>query len=144
MNVYLNVAKKWAKHLPGGPDIVVNADWPALSCSSTSATLGSAGANSVWRDFPMRPTRGPGTRGAGQHLGGRRPGRGHRARDQFPLQRQPGAAGCLDGTSFYLGLDGNAPANTINFAVVLMHEVGHGLGFQALTSGSSGRASAMA
>jgi hypothetical protein len=38
----------------------------------------------------------------------------------------------------YLGLDGNAPANTINFAVVLMHEVGHGLGFQALTSGSSG------
>jgi hypothetical protein len=44
----------------------------------------------------------------------------------------------------YLGLDGNAPANTINFAVVLMHEVGHGLGFQALTSGSSGRASAMA
>lgn len=140
MNVYLNVAKKWAKHLPeGGPDILINADWPALSCTATSATLGSAGANSVWRDFPNAPY--PGTwysAALANTLAGADLDEGTEPEINSHFNVNLGQTGCLDGTSFYLGLDGNAPANTINFAVVLMHEVGHGLGFQALTSGSSG------
>jgi hypothetical protein len=31
--------------------------------------------------------------------------------------------------SFYFGLDGNPPANQFDFASVVLHEIGHGLGF---------------
>ena len=48
-----------------------------------------------------------------------------------------GNVGCLTGTFFYLGLDGNHGAN-IDFIVTLLHEMGHGLGFQTFTSGSTG------
>lgn len=140
MNVYLNVAKKWAKNLPaGGPDIQIQADWPALSCTSTSATLGSAGAYSVWRDFPNAPY--PATwysAALANTLAGADLDEGTAPEISSHFNVNLGQPGCLDGTPFYLGLDGNAPANTVNFAVVLMHEVGHGLGFQALTNGSNG------
>lgn len=139
MNVYLNVAKKWGKHLPDGPDIEIRADWPALSCTSTSATLGSAGAWSVWRDFDNAPQPGTWYSGAlANTLAGSDLDEGNDPEIVSHFNVNLGKTGCLDGSSYYLGLDGNAPAGTINFAVVLMHEVGHGLGFQALTSGSSG------
>ncbi|MCV2370550.1 protease-associated domain-containing protein [Roseateles oligotrophus] len=48
-----------------------------------------------------------------------------------------GNAGCLDGTFFYLGLDSNHGAN-IDFVVTLLHEMGHGIGFQTFTNGSTG------
>ncbi len=48
-------------------------------------------------------------------------------------------SGCLGaGTSFYYGLDGNAPANQIDLAVVMLHELGHGLGFSTVTNGQNG------
>jgi hypothetical protein len=43
-----------------------------------------------------------------------------------------GNTGCLDGTPFYLGLDGNA-GSKVNFAETLLHELGHGLGFSVLS-----------
>lgn len=33
------------------------------------------------------------------------------------------------GTSWYLGTDGNAPSNQFDFVSVVLHEIGHGLGF---------------
>ena len=48
-----------------------------------------------------------------------------------------GQPGCLDGRPFYLGLDNNHGV-LIDLVTVLLHEFGHGLGFQNFTSGTSG------
>ena len=48
-------------------------------------------------------------------------------------------SGCLGaGTSFYYGLDGNGPANQVDLAVVMLHELGHGLGFSTVTNAQNG------
>jgi hypothetical protein len=46
-----------------------------------------------------------------------------------------GKANCLAGSSFYLGLDANEGSN-IDFVATLLHEMGHGLGFQTFTNGA--------
>ena len=48
-----------------------------------------------------------------------------------------GKANCLAGSSFYLGLDANEGSN-IDFVATLLHEMGHGLGFQTFTNGATG------
>ena len=139
MNVYKKVAKTWGKVLPEGPAIKIQATWEALSCTSTSAVLGSAGAVSVWRDFPNAPAAGTWYSAAlANTLAGSDLDEGTEPEIISRFNVNLGAANCLAGQSFYLGLDGNAPTGQIDFAVVLTHEVGHGLGFQALTSGSTG------
>ncbi|MDP2602930.1 MAG: hypothetical protein Q8S00_10100 [Deltaproteobacteria bacterium] len=40
-----------------------------------------------------------------------------------------GTPGCLQSSGWYYGFDGNPPAGTIDFVSVLLHELGHGLGF---------------
>ncbi len=48
-------------------------------------------------------------------------------------------AGCLGaGTRFYYGLDNATPSGRINLLVVVLHEIGHGLGFLSLTDEDSG------
>jgi hypothetical protein len=48
-------------------------------------------------------------------------------------------SGCMgNGTHFYYGLDNATPVNTINLFVVLLHEIGHGLGSSSLTNGETG------
>jgi hypothetical protein len=49
-----------------------------------------------------------------------------------------GSPTCLPGAPFYLGLD-NKHGELVDFYSVLLHELGHGLGFQVLTSSSSGK-----
>ncbi|MBC7939217.1 MAG: peptidase [Chitinophagaceae bacterium] len=46
-------------------------------------------------------------------------------------------ANCLPGRTFYLGLDGQHGTN-IDFIPVLLHEMGHGLGFQTFSNGQTG------
>ncbi|HLM61128.1 MAG TPA: FG-GAP-like repeat-containing protein, partial [Pyrinomonadaceae bacterium] len=47
--------------------------------------------------------------------------------------------GCLGGGSrFYYGLDNSTPAQRINLLVVLLHEMGHGLGFSSFVNGTTG------
>src|SRR5690606_39787978 len=49
-----------------------------------------------------------------------------------------GTPGCLEGSGWYYGLDGNTPAGKINFLDVVMHEIGHGLNFQGFYSLATG------
>jgi hypothetical protein len=139
-NVYKYVAAIWEKNLQSNVTINVSAGWEALTCSSTSATLGSAGAWNMWHDFPGGK---PGTwypqalanKLAGTNLSANQPddGSGYGNVDiktQFNVNL--GNTGCLDGSPFYLGLDGNA-GNQVNFVETLLHELGHGLGFSVLS-----------
>ena len=137
--LYDYIAKKWSKELPPGPAIKVQATWEALTCTATGAVLGSAGAWSVWRDFPNAPFPATWYSGAlantlaGEDLDG---GTDPEIISRFNVNL--GKPGCLTGSFFYLGVDNIVPVGQINFAEVLLHELGHGLGFQALTSGLSG------
>src|SRR5262249_34887470 len=47
------------------------------------------------------------------------------------------AGTCLGGAVWYYGIDGNEGAN-VELLPVLLHEMGHGLGFSTVTSGSTG------
>jgi len=129
-------ANIWGATLTSSVTIVVDATWEALTCTATSAVLGSAGALSVFRDFTGAPVAGTWfpvvvankITGADQD-----PGADIRAR----FNRNLGSPGCLTGTFFYLGIDNNHGAN-VDLIAVLLHEFGHGLGFQTYTSGSTG------
>jgi len=140
MNVYRYVADIWERNLQSNVSITVSAGWEALTCSSSSAVLGSAGAWNIWRDFPNAV---PGTwypqalanKLAGENLSEGNPDDGSGfgnvdIKTQFNINL--GKPGCLDGSGFYLGLDGNA-GSQVNFATTLLHELGHGLGFSVLT-----------
>ena len=140
MNVYRYVADIWQQNLTSPVEIKVSAGWEALSCSATSATLGSAAAWNIWHDFAGGQ---PGTwypqalanKLAGINLSDGQPDDGS-GYGNFDIKTQfnvnLGNANCLTGSTFYLGLDGNAGSN-VNFAATLLHELGHGLGFSVLT-----------
>src|SRR4051812_10835450 len=44
MNVYKYVAGIWEQNLPASAHVTVSAGWEALTCTASSAVLGSAGA----------------------------------------------------------------------------------------------------
>jgi len=135
-NVYQRVAQIWGAALQSNVTITVNAGWEALDCNATAATLGSAAPWNYWHDFDGGV---PGTwypqalanKLAGINLSEGQPddGSGFGNVDivtQFNVNL--GKTGCLDGTPFYLGLDGKA-GSQVNFMITLLHELGHGLGF---------------
>jgi len=143
-NVYKYVAAIWEKNLESDINIKVSAGWEALTCSATSATLGSAGAWNIWHDFPNGK---PGTwypqalanKLAGTDLSAGQPDDGSGYSDvdiktQFNVNL--GNTGCLDGSPFYLGLDGKA-GGKVNFVATLLHELGHGLGFSVISVNTS-------
>jgi hypothetical protein len=143
-NVYQYVASVWEQALDSNVPITVSAGWEALTCTSTSAVLGSAGAWNAWHDFPGSVPftwypQALANKIAGVNLGADIPddGTGYAAVDiktQFNVNL--GNTGCLDGSPFYLGLDGNA-GTKVNFVETLLHELGHGLGFSVLSVNTS-------
>lgn len=132
-------ANVWGATLTSSVPIVINASMTPLSCTATSATLGSAGATSAFRNFANAPY--PNTlysyalanKIAGAYLGTL-----NAAQITANFNSNLGLnANCLPGRTFYLGLDGQHGTN-VDFIPVLLHEMGHGLGFQTFTNGSSG------
>jgi hypothetical protein len=132
-------ANKWGATLTSTVTITVYATFEALTCTATSAVLGSAGATEVFRDFTgaaFAATWYPfalANKLSGVNLDPAAPTGQIRARFNINL----GNAGCLTGIYFYLGLDNNHGSN-VDLVTVLTHEFGHGLGFQTFTSGSTG------
>ena len=129
----------WGAFLDSTVPITVNAKFDPLSpCSSSGAVLGSAGSASSSRDF----------------AGAEYPGTWYPVALRNKIvgsDNNPSAAeinatfnssidtGCLgSGSRFYYGLDNTTPSNRINLLVVLLHEMGHGLGFLTLANGSTG------
>jgi hypothetical protein len=130
------VANKWGATLTSSVTIQVLATFEPLSCTATSAVLGSAGAISVWRDFPNVPIAGTWySQALANKLAGLSLGTGADIRARF--NSNLGQPTCLAGSPFYLGLDNNH-GGLIDLVTVLTHEFGHGLGFQTFTNGSTG------
>ncbi len=137
LNAFTHAANIWGATLTSSVPIVVNAHFTGLTCTPTGAVLGSAGAVNLIRDSPTFPFAGTWYSIAlGNKLAGV---------DIIPANSDInanfnvnlGQSGCLTGTFFYLGLDGNHGSN-IDLVATLLHELGHGLGFQTFTSGTTG------
>lgn len=142
---YRFAADLWGSLLKSDVEIRVGASFQPLACTATSGTLGSAGAWWIWQspDFPL-----PGAwyhialadSLAGSNLMAGDPS--YVAPDDIEIgsrfNANLGSPGCLETSGWYYGLDGNTPAGKISFLDVVMHEIGHGLGFSGFVGYSSG------
>lgn len=137
--VYQFAADLWGAVLLSDVEIRVEASFAALACTATSGTLGSAGTKTVNRDFPGAPLPGTWYHAAladalvGTDLGS---AGANDIRSRFNANL--GTPGCLQTSGWYYGLDGQTPAGRINFLDVVMHEIGHGLGFAGFDSLTTG------
>jgi hypothetical protein len=131
-------ANIWGATLTSSQPIVINAQFSALTCDSSSATLGSAGATSIFRNFPNAPRANTWYSYAlANKLAGAYQGTANAAQINANFNVNLGNTGCLDGTHWYLGLDA-VHGNDIDFVATLLHEMAHGLGFQTFTNGQTG------
>ncbi len=133
---FQRAADIWETFLDSDVEIIVSAAFNPLTCDMNGAVLGSAGATSVHADFTNAPV--PDTwynpslasALAGVDING----------GQAEINSQFNSSldnGCLN-NGWYYGLDGATPANFTAFLPVLLHEMGHGLGFQTFTNGTTG------
>ena len=144
--VYQFAADLWGSILTTNQDVKVGASFAALTCTSTSATLGSAFATWIDWNFPNAPLADTlyhsalANQIAGTNLNSSDP------QYAFPydveinsqFNSNLGQSNCLAGSGWYYGLDGNTPAGKISFLDVVMHEIGHGLGFSGFVGYSDG------
>ena len=147
LNCFQQAASVWGATLTSTVTIQIQAAFNPLSCTATSAVLGSAGPrfvefgfpgaefNNYWyhealaskeAGFDLTPAGDPGLP----------PGdNGSDINAQF--NSNIGQVGCLTGSGWYYGFDHNE-GGLIDLLAVLLHEFGHGLGFSTTTSGSTG------
>lgn len=134
--VFQYAAGIWGGILASNIEIRVRAQFDPLPCNATSGVLGSAGAATYWRDFPNAPLSFHWYHSA---LANKLANSDLYTGDDINItfNSQTGQTGCLEGSGWYLGVDGNEGAK-IELLPVVLHELGHGLGFSTTTSGSSG------
>jgi hypothetical protein len=139
LNAFQYAADLWARGINSGVTIRVQAQMDPLYCAATSAVLGQAGTTTIHNNFPGRPlantwySQAEANALAGSDLAPGLPD--INAAFNSNLNGNPG---CLGGIGWYYGLDGTPPGNDIDFVTVVMHELGHGLGFQTFVDLASG------
>ncbi|HET9253359.1 MAG TPA: PA domain-containing protein [Candidatus Eisenbacteria bacterium] len=138
INVFETAGLIWGTHLQSDVTIVVNARFDPQFCDAGSAVLGSAGAITVASDFtgaPVSDTWYPialANKLAGEDL---TPGTSD-INATFNLTLDGGT--CLGGARWYYGYD-HAHGLDLDLLPTVLHEIGHGLGFQTFTTLSTGQ-----
>ncbi|HKO57327.1 MAG TPA: PA domain-containing protein [Thermoanaerobaculia bacterium] len=128
LNAFRAAADVWGDTIDSKVEIIIDASFAPLSCTATSATLGSAGPTRIFSDFENAPKANTwyvsalANKIAGVDL--HDDGAAHiRARFNGDLDKPS----CLGTVSWYYGLDGNH-GEDVDLVVVLLHEFAHGLG----------------
>jgi len=145
LHVFQTAANQWGELLDSTVEIRVRAAFNPLTCSGTSAVLGSAGAVTIFRNFANAPiadtwySAALANSLAGTDLNGTAAG-SEEINSQFNSDIDNGT--CLTNTvGWYYGTDPTLdppPANRTPLLPVVFHELAHGLGFQTFTNGSTG------
>jgi len=138
LNVFNRAAQIWGSILPSSVQIFVQASFDPMTCSASSGVLGAAGANEVDANFPNAPfanTWYPIALANKLANVDRSPGSDD-IQAQFNSELDDNAS-CLGGVGWYYGYDANEGA-AVDLLPVLLHELGHGLGFQTFADLSNG------
>jgi hypothetical protein len=132
-------AELWAAQLDSAVAVRISAQFDALQCDAASTTLGVAGPVSVFSDFagaPLPDTWYPSALAdklAGMDL---EPGED----DIDATFNSAFGTTCAFPAGWYYGLDAMPPnGDDSDFVTVVLHELGHGLGFLSFIDVESGR-----
>lgn len=132
------VTDTWGALLESPVTIEVRTQWVDLPCTQNSAVLGSAGPLGVNRDFPNVPVSNTWYPIAlANSLAGSDPTADPDINMNINVNID-GDPGCLQGATWYLGLDDNNPGGTVDIVPLVLHELGHGLGFLTLVDPADG------
>src|SRR5262249_8368024 len=137
LNAFAYAAGIWGGQLVSAVPIVVDAEMTSLPCTNTSAVLGSAGAASLHRNFPGAPIANTwypqalANKLAGVDVN---PGTSDISAD---FNSAVGTT-CPFPSTWYYGFDAN-PGSQIDFIAIVLHELGHGLGFATPVASSGAR-----
>ncbi|QQS34081.1 MAG: carboxypeptidase regulatory-like domain-containing protein [Acidobacteriota bacterium] len=138
LNVFNFAANIWASFLDSSVNIQVRSQFDPLTCTPTSAVLGSAGAVTVHNNFTGAVLTNT---WYSQALANKQAGVDLSASPDINAtfnSNLNGSPGCLGGRTWYMGFNNTTPSNTTNLLVVLLHEMAHGLGFQSFANGTTG------
>jgi hypothetical protein len=133
--VFHTAAAIWGALLPSDVEIRVSARFDPQTCTATSGVLGSAGPGSLHRDFPNALFSGTWYH---QALANRLAGSDLSAANDISatFNSSVGSPTCLT-SGWYYGIDGNEGIQ-MELLPVVLHELGHGLGFSTTTNGVTG------
>jgi len=137
LNVFKTAAQLWGDALESAPAIVVTASFAPLACGANQIMLGHATATSTRRNSVGSPrdtwvSVALANALAGTDLNG--------AEAEIRATFNGGLASCSMGLQdWYYGLDGAAGDN-IDLLSVVLHELGHGLGFASVINPGDGLA----
>ena len=133
----------WGSVLKSNVPITVLGSFDALDCDAGGGVLAQAGAWNIELNFPNAPKTNTLYHGAlANSIAGM---------DLYPgvdiidgadviafFNGAIGTPGCIEGSTWYYGLDSNAPADKTDFLNVFMHELSHGLGFSNFVNEGTG------
>src|SRR5262249_32607135 len=133
---FQHAADLWGAQINSSVPINVAASFDPLFCSDTAAVLGSAAPISVHANFPGMLLINHWYPAA---LANKIRGADLLTNNEIMARFNSnlGQANCLSGLFFYYGLDNNHGA-LLDLVAVVLHELGHGLGFLTVTNGSTG------
>jgi len=138
LQVFEFVARIWESTIDSNVTIRVEAKFDPLACSSTSAVLGSAGPISVQRNFSNAPFSNTYyTIAQANSLAGVDLSSSADISATFNADIDNNS-NCLGNFNWYYGLDGVKPFSTVEMLSVVLHEIGHGLGFLTFVNTSTG------
>ncbi len=137
LNVFRRAGNIWSTVINSDVEIVINGQFDPQACSMMGSVLGSAGALTIHADFANAPIADTWySQALANSISGV---------DLDPATSDINMTfnsdidtGCSGATGWYYGLDGAAPPDRISLLPVVLHEMGHGLGFQTFTSNSTG------
>ena len=137
LNLFQRAADIWGALLESDVNIRVAATFDPLNCNASSAVLGAAGPLNVYRDFT-----GAEWAGTWYHvaLANKRYGSDLSLNDDIQALFNSSIDNndnCLSGRSWYYGFDGNEGVD-VELLPVLIHELGHGLGFSTFVDEADG------